>query len=51
MRRTFQLFELSRFAEFCEFVNGLVNRGKKFTVTPWLQSKDENGGFVVWYHQ
>lgn len=50
MKKTFAIFAIEEYNSFCAFVNGLTKQKKKFTVTPWLKSKTQNGGFVVHYY-
>jgi hypothetical protein len=50
MKKDFRIYALEDYENFCNFINGLSKRGKKFTVTPHLRSKNKNGGFVVFFY-
>ena len=51
MSKTHNIYTLDKYAEFCTFLNYLSIKGKKFTVTPYLSSANQNSGFVVWYYK
>lgn len=49
MKRDFQIFTLDQHTAFCDFINALNKLKRKFTVTPYMNSNNENAGFVVWF--
>lgn len=51
MKRDFSIFTIEQSFELCEFINGLNNRRRKFTVTPLIKEGNINVGFAVWYHK